>query len=232
MIACRNTLCTDSPQSPVMQQMIQQPVAPPAQLQQMIQQPAAPPAPLSPTMVDPFTIAQERQARTVQLEGNLRQAGLDIARQVQMEKQELAQKAALEKANYDAMVDQFVQEQALLMDQQTNMDILRYQQAAVAEKSRLEQHAVALKTEYEARKAEEEMMNRQYVITTEFFERNVPLFSTVQDLRSKMAAHGMPPSTKRPQDPVVPHLCPVPAVLNDFWTQYGYVAPSLAVPFQ
>jgi len=192
--------------------------------------PQIPPPPQSPQMVTPQSVDQQRQGYAAQLAANLKQASLDIARQVQIEKQELAQRAALEKANYDVMVDQFVRQQALAMDNQTNLEICRLQQSAVGEKSKLEQQAVALKMEYENKKAEEDMYQRRFLIETEFLEQNAPLATTAQKLSASMAAHGMQPTTKLPQIPVVPHLCPVPGVLQDYWARFGYAAPSLVVP--
>lgn len=114
-----------------------------------------------------------------------------------MEKQELAQRAALEKANYEVMMDQFIQEQALAMDQQTNIEIMRLQQAAVAEKSQLETEAVGLKMAYEERKAEEDMMLRQFEIERQFREQTAPLTAEAEKVQTSMAAHGMLPGRYR-----------------------------------
>merc|ERR1711865_958113 len=199
---------------------------------QTIKAPTAPPPLLSQQMVDPGSIAQQRLNFSKQLVVNLKEASIEIARNVQVDKQQRAQRAALEKANYDVIVDKFIQEQALAMDIQTNMDIMRLQQAAVAEKFRLEQQAVALKMEYEAKKAEEDALKRKFLIETEFLEQSSSLVQNASKLQSSMAAHGMQPSTRSPAEPIVPHLCPVPPVLADYWARYGYAAPSLAVPME
>jgi len=144
-------------------------------------------------MVDPDSVEQQRQGYAKALASNLEKASQEIAKQVQGQKQELAQRAALEKANYEVMMDQFIQQQALAMDQQTNLEIMRLQQAAVADKSHLEKEAVGLKMAYEERKAEEDMMLRQFEIERQFREQTAPLTAEAEKVQTSMAAHGMFP---------------------------------------
>jgi len=191
-------------------------------------QPLVPPPLQSPTMVNVRSIEKQRQVFAAQLADTMKRTSHEIARQVQSEKQELAQRAALEKKHYDVMMDQFVQEQALAMDEQTNLEIMRLQQEAVAQKAKLEEQAVILKMEYENKKAEEDMLIRRFEIERQFLDMNGPLRADVQEIQSVMAAHGMLASARRPQDPIAPHLCGVPDVLNNWWRAHGCNTPSVA----
>jgi len=195
-----------------------------------LNEPSEPPPLLSPQMVDPITVEHQRKAFAAQLAAKLKQASQDIARQVQLEKQELAQRAALEKKNYDVNMDQFVQQEALAMDFQTNMDIMQLQKAVVNEKTRLEEQALVMKMDYETKKAEEDMLRRRYEIEKQFLEQNVPLAAAAQELQTSIATHGFVPRSKLPQEPVAPDISAVPNVLDAWWKAYGYAAPSLAVP--
>jgi hypothetical protein len=150
-------------------------------------------------MVDPESVEKQRQAFSEALAENLEKASQEIAQQVQAEKQELAQKAALEKANYEVMMDQFVQQQALALDQQTNFEIMRLQQAAVVEKTQLETEAVGLKMAYEERKAAEDMMLRNVEIARQFAEQTAPLTAEAEKVQTSMAAHGMTPGKFAPE---------------------------------
>lgn len=169
----------------------------------------------------------------------------EIARQVQSEKQELAQRAALQKAHYDVMMDQFIQQEAREMDRQTNRQIMFFQKAAAAEKARLEEQAIAVKREYEGRKAEEEMLTRQYEIDRGYYERNEPLSTAAQQVRTTMAAFGMPipylqylqsggATLMAPLPPSLLHcetfdkVGAMPAPLNEWWTSRGFAAPVMA----
>jgi len=160
----------------------------------------------------------------------MRQSNQDIQRQVQLDKQELAQRAALEKQTYDVRIDQFVQAQALAMDHQTNLNIMRLQQGAVGRKAELEQQAVHLKAQYEVKKAEEDMNIRRLEIEESFKDLGFPVTRAAGEVNAQRAAHGMPPCMKRPQDPIVPHLTSLPSVLSDWFATYGYAAPAMAVP--
>jgi len=173
-------------------------------------------------------VERERQGHAAQLAAGTSRSHQDINRQVQLDKQELCQRAALEKQTYDVMIDEFVQQQALAMDHETNVNIMRLQQGAVARKAELEQQAVRLKADYEVKKAEEDMHIRRLEIDQSFKESHVPVERAAGQVNAQRAAHGMAPCTKRPQDPIVPHSNSVPAVLNDWFattgcaTTYGY----------
>jgi len=171
--------------------------------------PAEPPPLKTPHMVDPESVEKQRQAFAVAISSNYEKASQEIAKQVQVEKQELAQKAALEKANYEVMVDQFVQQQALAMDQQTNIEIMRLQQAAVADKSVLEREAVGLKMAYEERKTEEDMMLRQYELERQFREQTATLTAEAEKVQTTMAAHGMLPAKSLAE----------PSMQRDWWKE-------------
>jgi len=160
-------------------------------------------------MVDPESVEKQRQAFADAISSNYEKASQEIAKQVQAEKQELAQKAALEKANYEVMVDQFVQQQALAMDQQTNIEIMRLQQAAVADKSQLEREAVGLKMAYEERKTEEDMMLRQYELERQFREQTATLTAEAEKVHTSMAAHGMLPAKSLAE----------PSMRRDWWKE-------------
>lgn len=198
-------------------------------------QPVLPPRPSSPQMVTLRDVEQQKRGYAEQLEKRLLEARQEVKRKVQLEQQELAQRAALEKQSYDVMIDDFVGQQALAMDHQTNLAIMRLQQEAVAQKLTLEQQAVALKAQYEEKKAEEDMMNRRMEIEKQFLENHAPTALLTREVNAQRASHGMAPCTKRPQEPVnAAHslMTTVPPLLKDWWTSnppsYAYVSPAMA----
>merc|ERR1712138_184606 len=56
----------------------------------------------------------------------------------------------------------------LLLDQQMNSQLMMLQEAHMAQRSALEQQAAALTLEYQQKKAEEELLQKQYEIQKQF----------------------------------------------------------------
>lgn len=176
---------------------------------------------LTKDMPHPDEIEKQRQAVAKSLAANLQKASQEIAEQVQAEKQEAAQRAVLDKRYFDNQIDQLVQEKALEFDAQTNFHIMALQQAAVSEKTRVEEKAVEVKMDYEFKKAQEEMLARQFEIEHQFSELVAPLRHAGQEMQSTMAKHGMiqgrhrvasPPPMIRPIEASVSTASPPPRI--------------------
>merc|ERR1719498_2177715 len=77
------------------------------------------------------------------------------------------------------------------MDRQTNIEIMKLQKKAVDEKAQEEAKALETKVLYEYKKAEEEMLARQFLIDKQYMEESAPVRQLGLQLESNMAAHGM-----------------------------------------
>jgi len=121
-------------------------------------------------MPDPKAVDQQRSAYAKALDTELQKSIQAIQEKNAMEKKMLAQAAQQQKAMYELQVDQMVQGQAAMLDEQRNMQLLGLQQEAMNQKTALENQAAGLKLEYEQRKAQEEMMFKQYELQKTYYD--------------------------------------------------------------
>merc|ERR1712216_1035154 len=70
--------------------------------------------------------------------------------------------------------------QNLLLDQQMNSQCMMLQEAAMQQKSVLEQQAAALTLEYQQKKAEEEMLFKQFEIQKQYYDAETKLAAQFQ----------------------------------------------------
>jgi hypothetical protein len=125
---------------------------------------------LTKALPDPVAIDKQRNAYAKALDEELQRSIEAIQEKNAMEKKMLAQAAQQQKALYELQVDQALQGQTAALEEQRNMQLLGLQQDAMNQKIGLENQAAGLKLEYEQRKAQEEMMFRQYELQKSYFE--------------------------------------------------------------
>jgi hypothetical protein len=149
-------------------------VAPPVQMPSFVAQPPPAQQPqvgdLTKALPDPVAIDKQRNAYAKALDEELQRSIEAIQEKNAMEKKMLAQAAQQQKALYELQVDQALQGQTAALEEQRNMQLLGLQQDAMNQKIGLENQAAGLKLEYEQRKAQEEMMFRQYELQKSYFE--------------------------------------------------------------
>jgi hypothetical protein len=143
-----------------------------------------------------------------------------------MEKTELARQAAAAKAHYNLQIDTALQQQARALDEQTNAQMLQLQEMAVQQKSALEGQAAGLKLEFEQRKAQEDMMIRQYEIQKQYYQAQLDLQGKMQQLQPPPAP-GVPPGAP----PMAPAMMPIPSMTTIAAPPGGMVTVPAGVPF-
>merc|ERR1712166_80709 len=111
-----------------------------------------------------------------------------------LKKKMLAEQAAQQKAQYQLQVQSLLQGQNLLLDQQMNSQLMMLQESAMAQRSVLEQQSAALTLEYQQKKCEEEMLQKQYEIQSQFYAAETKLAEqyqkVTQDEQAAMNALG------------------------------------------
>ena len=78
--------------------------------------------------------------------------------------------------------------QDIIVDQQMNSQMMMLQESAMAQRSALEQQAAALTLEYQQKKAEEEMLKKQYEIQKQFFDAENKLATQFQKVAGEEQA--------------------------------------------
>merc|ERR1712070_354313 len=105
-----------------------------------------------------------------------------------VKKEMLNETAKQQKAQYQLQVQSQLQAQNLLLDQQMNSQLMMLQEAAMAQKSALEQQAAALTLEYQQKKAEEDMLQKQFQIQTDYYNAETKLAAQFQEVTQKEVA--------------------------------------------
>merc|ERR1712087_893099 len=100
---------------------------------------------------------------------------MGIAGEAKIRKDQLMAVAQQQKAQFRLQKEAEQQAQNLILDQQMNSQLMMLQEAAMAQKAALEQQAAALTLEYQQKKAEEEMLAKQYQIQKQYYDAEVHL---------------------------------------------------------
>merc|ERR1719316_253109 len=131
---------------------------------------AGPPEPLTKGIPDPASIKSQQDAYAKALEKQYQDGAAAIAAETKVKKEMLNETAKQQKAQYQLQVQSQLQAQNLLLDQQMNSQLMMLQESAMAQRSALEQQAAALTLEWQQKKAEEEMLKKQYEIQRQYCE--------------------------------------------------------------
>merc|ERR1719379_3360518 len=99
-----------------------------------------------------------------------------------VKKEMLNETAKQQKAQFALQTQSQLQAQNLLLDQQMNSQLMMLQEAAMAQKTTLEQQAAALTLEYQQKKAEEEMLVKQYQIQKQYYDAEMKLAAQYQKI--------------------------------------------------
>merc|ERR1719359_2217644 len=142
--------------------------------------PQGPPEPLTKGIPDPASIKSQQDAYAKALEKQYQDGASAISAETKVKKEMLTETAKQQKAQYQLQVQSQLQAQNLLLDQQMNSQLMMLQEAAMAQKSALEQQAAALSLEYQQKKCEEEMLQKQYEIQKQYYDAETKLASAYQ----------------------------------------------------
>merc|ERR550537_2049712 len=153
-------------------------VAPPAVAPAMAM--TGPPVNLLEGLPKPEQIEGQKAGYAKALEQQFKAGSDTISKETEIKKKMLIDTAEQQKAQYTLQVQSQLQQQNLLLDQQMNSQIMMLQEAAMQQKSALEQQAAALTLEYQQKKAEEEMLVKQYQIQKQFYDAEQKLAAQFQ----------------------------------------------------
>merc|ERR1719478_1698928 len=135
-----------------------------------VPQPVAQPQNFLQGIPDPKQIEQQRDGYEKGLNKQYVDGSAAIKAETELKKKMLQDQANATKEQYKLQVESQLQAQNLMLDQQMNSQMMMLQESAMAQRSALEQQAAALTLEYQQKKAEEEMLKKQYEIQKNFCE--------------------------------------------------------------
>merc|ERR1719272_1955710 len=162
-----------------------------APVQQVV---AQAPVDLTVGIPDPASIAKQKEGYAKALEKQYQDGAGAITAETKVKKEMLGEQAKQQKAQYQLQVQSQLQAQNLLLDQQMNSQLMMLQESAMAQRSALEQQAAALTLEYQQKKCEEEMLQKQYEIQSQFYAAETKLAEqyqkVTQDEQAAMNALG------------------------------------------
>jgi len=149
-----------------------------------------PPPTLTAGLPDPVSVDRQKNAYSRGLDDQLKHGTDVLAQQLKQQSEYLAEVGAQQKRQYMLAVDQEIKQQEMMLAQQHNEQLLMLQQAAQQQKSALEQQANALVLEYNQKKAQEELLQKQYEYAQEHYELQLKYQEELRDLQAqqKLAA--------------------------------------------
>merc|ERR1719440_1444440 len=100
--------------------------------------PGPPPPRLTEGYPDPASVESQKKAYSKSIEAQLKQETGILAQRNQATKQMLAQTVQAQKAQYNPQMDQYLQQQAMAVDQQATAEMMMLQEAAMQYKNALE----------------------------------------------------------------------------------------------
>lgn len=146
------------------------------------EQPAEPPPSLTAGLPDPESVERQKKEFAHNLDQQLKQ-GIALLEQQKREKTNYVHATADQrKKKYANQVDSQTSQTLLGIEQQHSQQLMLLQTAAAQQKALLDQQAMALKMEYEQKKAKEDMMQRHYQLQKHHFEAQQRLGTELDQL--------------------------------------------------
>jgi len=132
-----------------------------------------PPPSLTEGIPDPRAIEQQKAAYAKGLDDQLRQGAAILNQQLKQQMDQLYELGDRQKKQYFLQVDHEIKTQELGLVQQFKEQLLLVQQAAQQQKRVLKQQATSLLLDYHQKKAQEELLEHEYVISKQAFDHHV-----------------------------------------------------------
>merc|ERR1712032_1072568 len=107
------------------------------------------------------------------------------------QKQMLKQRSQQEKAQSHVTIDQYATYGNSYVDEQTLAEVAYLQAESAQHRQVLEQQASALTLEYNQRKAQEDMMMRQYQIQKQYYENSQRLYGMQSEVQRGVIPQGL-----------------------------------------
>jgi len=134
--------------------------------------PAGPPQKLTAGIPDPMSIEQQKLAYSRAIDLELQKEAQQVQARAQAEKQMLMKRSQGEKAQTYLTIDQYAQYGNMYVDDMTLSEVAYLQGESAQHRLVLEQQASALALEYNQRKAQEDMMVRQYQVQKQYYDNS------------------------------------------------------------
>merc|ERR1740123_1501243 len=132
----------------------------------------APPQRLTAGIPDPASIEHQKLQYSRAIDMELQKEAQQVQARAQQQKQMLMRGAQQEKAQSYITIDQYAQYGNMYVDDMTLSEVAYLQEESAQHRLVLEQQASALALEYNQRKAQEDMMMRQYQIQTQYYNNS------------------------------------------------------------
>merc|ERR1712032_1002157 len=159
---------------------------------------AAPPMPamerprsLTAGMPDPASIDHQKHQYSRAIDLELQKEAQQVQARAQQQKQMLMMRSQQEKAESYVTIDQYATYGNMYVDDQTLSEVAFLQAESAQHRQVLEQQASALALEYNQRKAQEDMMMRQYQIQRQYYDNPQRLHGMQSEVQRGVIPQGL-----------------------------------------
>merc|ERR1719221_504017 len=162
---------------------------------------AAPPIPAMPAMErprsltagmpDPASIEHQKHQYSRAIDAELQKEAQQVQARAQQQKQMLMKRSPQEKAQTYVTIDQYATYGNMYVDDQTLAEVAYLQAESAQHRQVLEQQASALALEYNQRKAQEDMMMRQYQIQRQYYDNSQKLHVMQSEVQRGVIPQGL-----------------------------------------
>jgi len=153
--------------------------------------PTGPPQRLTAGMPDPASIEHQKLQYSRAIDLELQKEAQQVQAQAQQQKQMLMMRSKQEKAQSYLTIDQYATYGNMYVDDQTLAEIAYLQEESAQHRQILEQQASALALEYNQKKAQEDMMMRQYQIQKQYYENSQRLHGMQSEVQRGVIPQGL-----------------------------------------
>jgi len=142
-------------------------------------------------MPDPASIEHQKQQYSRAIDLELQKEAQQVQALAQREKQMLMMRSQQEKAQSYVTIDQYATYGNMYVDDQTLAEVAFLQAESAQHRQVLEQQASALALEYNQRKAQEDMMMRQYQIQRQYYDNSTRLSGMQAEVQRGVIPQGL-----------------------------------------
>merc|ERR1719382_1971688 len=154
---------------------------------------AAPPMPamerprsLTAGLPDPASIDHQKHQYSRAIDLELQKEAQQVQARAQQQKQMLMMRSQQEKAESYVTIDQYATYGNMYVDDQTLSEVAFLQAESAQHRQVLEQQASALSLEYNQRKAQEDMMMKQYQIQRQYYDNSTRLQGMQSEVQRRL----------------------------------------------
>merc|ERR1719343_454895 len=149
------------------------------------------PRSLTAGMPDPASIDHQKHQYSRAIDLELQKEAQQVQALAQREKQMLMMRSQQEKAQSYVTIDQYATYGNMYVDDQTLAEVAFLQAESAQHRQVLEQQASALALEYNQRKAQEDMMMRQYQIQSQYYNNSQKLYGMQEQVQRGVIPQGL-----------------------------------------